>query len=194
MEHLGVIMLTVAINPFKTNTSFIVHLPILSNEDIAMILQKDLTTVNPVLAQLVIRELLIFFASQTNSLSELRTIRDMVLTHCSSHQLQASNEEEIRRYVASLRESLFVNILPVYSEAMTSIQNSQLAIPLSDFCGVEISLNAKLLLIAGYLCSVYPESEDCHLFGRDDQQHVKSRGRRRRKNAATATISPSLVR
>ena len=115
----------------------------------------------------------------------------MVLAYCSNRSLSAEDDQQIQDYVISLQNSLFVNILPIYSESMASIRNTQEAIPLSDFCGVEISLNAKLLLITGYLCSIYPESHDIYLFGRDDEQHVKTKGRRRKK--AAFTISPSLV-
>ena len=50
--------------------------------------------------------------------------------------------------------------MPVYTDHMDSVLDPNGAIPLSDFCGVDISYNAKLLLIASYLCSIYPESED----------------------------------
>ena len=184
-------MLSVAMDPFKTNTSFIIHLPTLSDSDMSLILQKDISHVDISLSQVVVKYVLRMFATQTNSLSELRTIRDMVLAYCNNHNLSSVDDQKIQDYVISLQSSLFVNILPIYSESMSSIQNSNEAIPLSDFCGVEISLNAKLLLITGYLCSIYPESHDIYLFGKDDEQHVKSKGRRRRKNALT--ITPSLV-
>ena len=80
-----------------------------------------------------------------------------------------------------LQESLFVNIRPIFTDRMESIDDSEGMVPLSDFCGVDISLNAKLLLIAGYLCSIYPESEDCKLFGRSDRATVKTKGRKRRR-------------
>lgn len=70
--------------------------------------------------------------------------------------------------------------MPVYTDHMDSVLDPNGAIPLSDFCGVDISYNAKILLIASYLCSIYPESEDCKLFGKDNQLSVKSKSRKRR--------------
>ena len=93
-----------------------------------------------------------------------------------------------------LQSSLFVNIMPIFTDRMASIEDRSGTIPVRDFCGIDISLNAKLLLIASYFCSVYPESEDARLFGRDDELRVKGKGRRRRKTnaAATAPGKPTL--
>lgn len=190
MTYLNVIMLTVSLNPFITNSSYIIHFPVLSEAEIKTILLSDLPKVDAELAQIVVHHILLFYSSQTNSLSELRALRDMSLAYCADHDYTKADEKEIQTYIASLHESLFINIMPVFSEHMESLSDTANAIPLSDYCGIDISLNAKLLLIAGYLCSVYPESEDQHLFGRDDEQHVKTKGRRRRKVKA---VAPSLV-
>lgn len=80
-----------------------------------------------------------------------------------------------------LQSSLFVNIMPIFTDRMTSIDDRSGMIPIHDFCGIEISLNAKLVLIASYFCSIYPESEDSRLFGKDDELRVKGKGRKRRK-------------
>ena len=190
VTFLNVIMLTVTLNPFITNSSYIIHFPILSDAEIRTILLSDTSSKETELTPIVVHHILLFYSSQTNSLSELRALRDMVLAYCSDHHYTCSNEKEIQSYIASLQDSLFVNIMPVFSEHMESLSDTKNAIPLSDYCGLDISFNAKLLLIAGYLCSVYPESEDQHLFGRDAEQHVKTKGRRRRK---VKPIGPSLV-
>lgn len=88
-----------------------------------------------------------------------------------------------------MQQSLFVNIMPIYTDRMDSVLDSTGTIPLSDFCGVDISYNAKLLLIASYLCSIYPESEDCKLFGRDNQLNVKTKGRKKQRVNAVASTS-----
>ena len=88
-----------------------------------------------------------------------------------------------------LQSSLFVNIQPIFTERMDSVNDRSGAIPLHDFCGVDISLNAKLILVASYFCSVYPESEDRHLFGREEALHVKAKGKRKRRVAA-APLAP----
>lgn len=89
--------------------------------------------------------------------------------------------EDVEECLKRLQESLFVNIQPIFTDRMESMDDTSGMIPLNDFCGVDISLNAKMLLIAGYLCSVYPESEDRKLFGRDDQSKIKTKGRKRRR-------------
>ena len=47
-----------------------------------------------------------------------------------------------------LQSSLFVNIMPIFTDRMASIEDRSGTIPVRDFCGIDISLNAKLLLIA----------------------------------------------
>ena len=89
-----------------------------------------------------------------------------------------------------MQDSLFVNIMPVFTDQMDSVLDPNGAIPLSDFCGVDISYNAKLLLIASYLCSIYPESEDFKLFGKDDSLSIKTKGRKRR--SVKPVMSPSV--
>ena len=84
--------------------------------------------------------------------------------------------------------------MPIYTDRMDSVLDTKGTIPLTDFCGVEISYNAKLLLIAAYLCSIYPESEDWKLFGNDDRLKVKTRGRKKQKNSAPAQVSSVWVK
>lgn len=101
--------------------------------------------------------------------------------------------EDVEECMKRLQESLFVNIQPIFTDRMESMDDTAGMIPLHDFCGVDISLNAKMLLIAGYLCSIYPESEDRKLFGRDDRSTVKTKGRKRRRaNPALKTTVCSI--
>ena len=83
--------------------------------------------------------------------------------------------------------------MPIYTDRMDSVLDSNGMIPLSDFCGVDISYNAKLLLLASYLCSLYPESEDMKLFGREDKLHVKTKGRKKRKESPAVISEVVLV-
>lgn len=101
--------------------------------------------------------------------------------------------EDVEECMKRLQESLFVNIQPIFTDRMESMDDTAGMIPLHDFCGVDISLNAKMLLIAGYLCSIYPESEDRKLFGRDDRSTVKTKGRKRRRTNPALKTSVCLV-
>lgn len=190
VPYLGVIMLTVSIDPFSLTSPFIVHLPALSEADCCLVLSQNCDSEDASLVELICKQLLLLFSTETNSLSELGALRDIALSHCRDSGLSVRDAPEIVQFIRSLRESLFTNIMPIVSDTSSSLYDASNLIPLSDFCGVDISFNAKLLLIAGYLCSIYPESEDVHLFGRDESLHVKSKGRRRRKQKQ---ITPSAV-
>jgi len=190
VTYLGVFLLTVSIDPFSFASPFIVHLPALSEEDICLVLSENGACEDTPLVKLICKQLLLLFSTETNSLSELRTLRDITLSHCRDMGLSIEDAPAVIQFIRSLRDSLFTNIMPIASDDSSSLHDTSSLIPLSDFCGVDISFNAKLLLIAGYLCSVYPESEDVHLFGRDESLHVKTKGRRRRKQKQ---ITPSTV-
>ena len=73
VSALGVIMLAVSFDAYKPNCSFIVHLPVLSDEE---------TEAQSSLTDMIVRGVVRFFATETHSLSELRSLRDMALSSC----------------------------------------------------------------------------------------------------------------
>lgn len=195
VSHLGVILLTISLDSYRLFPSFIIHFPTIPNNEIESVLLSDIPSTS-VPSKAIVSCIVRYFATQTHSISELKTLRDMVIAYCKDHDISSISPylfdylcvEDVESYVQTMQQSLFVNIMPIYTDRMDSVLDSTGTIPLSDFCGVDISYNAKLLLIASYLCSIYPESEDCKLFGRDNQLNVKTKGRKKRRiNAVVST-------
>ena len=82
VSALGVIMLAVSFDAYNPNCSFIVHLPVLSDQEIESVLSKDLGEAQSSLTDMIVRGVVRFFATETHSLSELRSLRDMALSSC----------------------------------------------------------------------------------------------------------------
>lgn len=82
VSALGVIMLAVSFDAYKPNCSFIVHLPVLSDQETESVLSKDLGEAQSSLTDMIVQGVVRFFATETHSLSELRSLRDMALSSC----------------------------------------------------------------------------------------------------------------
>ena len=88
VSSLGVILLAVSIDPFQTNSSFLFHLPVPSEPDIRCVLLRD--TQPSEVSEAVVSGVVRYFAAQTHSLSELRTLRDMALASCRDSEAVTS--------------------------------------------------------------------------------------------------------
>lgn len=82
VSALGVIMLAVSFDAYKPNNSFIVHLPVLSDEEIYSVLSKDLGEAQSSLTDMIVQGVVRFFSTETHSLSEMRSLRDMAISSC----------------------------------------------------------------------------------------------------------------
>lgn len=88
VSSLGVILLAVSIDPFQTNSSFLFHLPVLRESDIRSVLLRDIRPSE--VSEAVVSGVIRYFAAQTHSLSELRTLRDLALASCREGGTAAS--------------------------------------------------------------------------------------------------------
>ena len=75
-------MLGVSFDPYKPNSSFIVHLPVLSESAVFSVLSEDLGDAQSSLTDMIVQGVVRFFALETHSLSELRSLRDLAISSC----------------------------------------------------------------------------------------------------------------
>ena len=122
--YLGLILLTVSIDPYKPNSSFIFHFPVLNPPEIHALLLQDLNSsqsngpnhandandvdgaddANDVadddtnspkeLNEWIIAGIIRFFAAQTHSLTELRTLRDLAIADCRANEAKTPRRDE----------------------------------------------------------------------------------------------------
>lgn len=126
--YLGLILLTVSIDPYQPNSSLIFHFPVLIPPEIHSLLLQDLHSVNPndtsdtndindvndttdstettdtidtidtqspkELNEWIVAGVIRFFAAQTHSLTELRTLRDLAIADCRANEAKTPRSDE----------------------------------------------------------------------------------------------------
>ena len=117
--YLGLILLTVSIDPYQPNSSLIFHFPVLIPPEIHSLLLQDLHSVNPndthdtsdindindtsdtfdtqspkELNEWIVSGVIRFFAAQTHSLTELRTLRDLAIADCRANEAKTPRSDE----------------------------------------------------------------------------------------------------
>ena len=97
-SYLGLILLTVSVDPYQPNSSLIFHFPVLTPPEIYSLLFQDLQSTDSndsnEFNEWIITGIIRFFAAQTHSLTELRTLRDLAMADCRANEAKTPRRAE----------------------------------------------------------------------------------------------------